>query len=70
MYLHQIYGSIYNIQTEYALKIRNKCIKGKDHERNTTCRPRVSGVQLGVTKSKGLETNTCVTVAIYVRCKV
>ena len=44
------------IQTEYAHRIRNKCIKSKDHDRNTTRRPRVSGVQSGVSESKGLYT--------------
>lgn len=44
------------LRTENEHKIRKKCIKSKDHERNTTCRPRGSGVQSGVTKSKGLYT--------------
>lgn len=35
--------------------------KSKDHERNSTRPPRVSGVQSGVTKSRG----ACVTVPIY-----
>lgn len=55
-------------QTEYAHKTRNKCIKFKDYERNTTCLPHVLGVQLDVhvlTKLKGLY--TCVTVPIFVQ---
>lgn len=43
--------SKYNIQTEYAQKRRIKCIKSKDHERNTTRRPRVLSVQSDVAKS-------------------
>lgn len=49
---------MHNLQTEYAYRIRNECIKSKEHERNITgtCQPRVSGVRLGVTLSKGLYT--------------
>lgn len=47
---------MHNLQTKYAHGIRNKCRKSKDHKRNTTCRPRVLGVQSGGTKSKGLYT--------------
>lgn len=36
------------------VKIRIKCLKFKDHERNTTRRPQLAGVQSGVTKLKGL----------------
>lgn len=43
-------------KTERAQKIRIKCIESKDHERITTRRPKVSGVQSGVTKSKSLYT--------------
>lgn len=42
--------SKYNLQTEYAQKRRIKCIKSKDHERNTTRRPRVLSVQSDVAK--------------------
>lgn len=46
------------IQTKNALETRNKFKKTKtnkkDHEINATYWPRVSGVQPGVTKSKGL----------------
>lgn len=34
------------LQTECAHKTRNKWINSKDHERNTACRPRVSGVHM------------------------
>lgn len=57
------------LQTESAHWIRNKCIKSKDHEMNTTCRP---GVQSGESKSNGLIYTTvpgiCVMVPIYERC--
>lgn len=42
--------SKYNLQTEYAQKRRIKCIKSKDHEKNTTRRPRVLSVQSDVAK--------------------
>lgn len=44
------------LQTDYAHRTRNKWIKSKEHEKNTTFRPRVSGVQSGVTNSKGFYT--------------
>lgn len=59
------------LHTEYAHKIRNNFIKSQDHIRNTTWRPRVSGVQMGEAKSKGLYTMywylALVTVRIYER---
>lgn len=60
--------SIHYIQTGYAQKIRNKSIKCKDHKRNTTRQPWVTGVQLGITKSKGSYMR--VTVFIYEGCSV
>lgn len=35
------------LYTEYAHKIKMKCRKSKNHEKNTKPRPRFSGVQLG-----------------------
>lgn len=46
--------------------MKNKCIKFKDREMNTTRRPRVSAVQSGVTKCKGNISSTCVGVPFYV----
>lgn len=48
------------LQTEYAQKLRTKCLKSKDHERN----PTVSGVQSGVAKSKVYISDTYVTMPI------
>lgn len=36
---HIINRSMRYLQTEYAHKIRNKCLKSKDHKKNTTRRP-------------------------------
>lgn len=47
---------MYYLQTKYAHEIRNKYINSKDHERKATRRPRVSGVQSDVTKSKSFLT--------------
>lgn len=35
----------------YSHKIRNRCIKSKDHERNATRRPQISGVQSGLKRN-------------------
>lgn len=56
---------MYYLQTVYAHRIRNKCLKSKDHEMNTTCR---AGVQSGESKSQGLYTTVpgiCVMVPVY-----
>lgn len=60
--------SVYTVQTEYAIRIGNKCIKFKDHDRNTTFQPRISGVQSGVKELRGLYPGTCVMVPINKRC--
>lgn len=49
------------LQTEYADKKRNKCIKSKDNGRNSTRRPQVSGVHSDVPKIIYL----CDTFSIY-----
>lgn len=41
------------IKNKNEHKIRNEFIKSKNHERGTTRRPRLSGEQSRVTKSKG-----------------
>lgn len=66
--ISRLAGSMPYYQTEYALGIRNRCIKSKDHERSSIRRSQVSGVQSDETKSKGLYTCTCVTVPMYNQC--
>lgn len=58
--------SNHHLLTEYALRIRNKFMKAKCYDRNALHRPRVSGVQSRVLRSKGLY--ACVTVPIYLQC--